>query len=142
MAKVGKIRVDQLEVTVAGVLSDFLYVSDESVKLAAEDAAEELAGDVRAKAPARTGAYKSQIDSRGEGGYGRGKHGAQVYINGDRYRLGHLLEKGHRKGGWAARGHASRKGGRVPPSPPGGHWKPAADRAPEVLVRKIKERLS
>ena len=123
------------------------YVTVKSYEELSKMAADIVADVVAAKAPVRTGEYKSQIDSGEGSARGKGRYSAKVFVNGGKYRIAHLLEHGHAKGGWAAgyrkgnKGHASRKGGRVPPSPPGGHWKPAADVAPEILVQKIKEGL-
>lgn len=147
MAKVGKIKIDALASTVMKELDNYAYIAGETVNKAVKEAADEVADVVAAKAPVRTGEYKSQIDSGEGSARGKGRYSAKVFVNGGKYRIAHLLEHGHAKGGWAVgyrkgnKGHASRKGGRVPPSPPDGHWKPAADVAPEILVQKIKEGL-
>ena len=131
MAKVRRVSIDKLSEAIAEELKDYAYVAEEVVNRAVKEAAEELAGEVRASAPTRTGTYKSQIAAGAHRQKGEHKHVSHVYVDGDRYRIGHLLEHGH----------ASRNGGRVNPSPRGGHWKPAAEKAPEVLARKIKEGL-
>lgn len=148
MAKVGRIKIDQLADAIMSELDDYVYVANETVNKAVTAAAEEVSGEVAARAPSRTGDYKGQIDAGPSNKRGKGQFGAHVFVNGGKYRIAHLLEHGHAKGGWAAgkrknskNGHASTKGGRVNPSPAGGHWGPAAEKAPEVLIRKIKEGL-
>lgn len=135
MAKLGRGSIDRLSDAIMEELKDYAYVANTAVDKAVVDTAKELSGKVQAEAPVKNGAYKSQISYEESGK--KGKAGARVFVDGDRYRIAHLLEKGHKT-------HASASGGRkafVDPSPPSGHWKPADDQAPEILVRKIKENL-
>lgn len=96
------------------------------IRAEVEQAAEDIKRDISAKSPTgRTGKYAKgwKIDKQDT----RSKV-VRVVHNKPRYMLVHLLEKGH----------ASRNGGRVSPSPAGGHVKPVAEKRLQEMVRNFE----
>ena len=94
MAKLGRVSIDRLSDAIMEELKDYAYVANTAVDKAVVDTAKELSGKVQAEAPVKTGTYKGQISYEESGK--KGKAGARVFVDGDRYRIAHLLEKGHR----------------------------------------------
>lgn len=125
MAK--RINVDKFVSAVLEELDEYAVLTQDALAEAIEETAEETAKAVSDKAAVRTGKYKESIT------YGKvGKHGSTaVYAEAPEYRLTHLLEKGH----------ASRNGGRVQPSPQGGHWQAPSEAVPDKLVSKLKGKM-
>lgn len=129
MAKVGRrVKVDQMSAAIRDILEEFDgYISGVVVEKAVHETAEETAKLVSSAAPAKSGAYRSSITS----GYPQRKRKAYtetVYAEKPKYRLTHLLE----------RGHATRNGGRTAAFP---HWESGENGIAERLVSKIKEAL-
>lgn len=97
----GKVRVDELVSAVMGELDDFGgYVTDTAIKEAVRKTSEEAVKELKSTSPRRPGSgkYASEWTSDPEGRPKRDQYTEIVY-NDQRYRLTHLLEKGHRKRG-------------------------------------------
>lgn len=95
----GKVRVDELVSAVMGELDDFGgYVTDTAIKEAVRKTSEEAVKELKSTSPRRSGKYASEWTSDPEGRPKRDQYTEIVY-NDQRYRLTHLLEKGHRKRG-------------------------------------------
>lgn len=101
----------------------------EAVKADAKEVANETRRKIRNEAPKRTGDYrknwavKKSFESANEIRY-------TVYNKAPTYRLTHLLEAGHEK---------SNHAGRVGPTPPGGHIKPAEEWAQREFEKRIEK---
>lgn len=127
----GKVSIDKLSDALADILDDYAVVTSEDVREAAEKTAAETVRMIQGNAPVKSGAYKSSITA--ENSYRKRDKGAYVVHAGeDGYRIAHLLEKGHAKAG----------GGRVGPSPSGGHWAPAEMSAVDTFINLVKEKIS
>lgn len=112
------IPIEQLAAAVNKQLETFANATDEIVASSVEEVAKATVQRLKETSPRRTGVYaNSWRASKLKGG----KHysGRVVFAANGEYRLTHLLEHGH----------AKVNGGRVSPSPPGGHIEPAEQEA-------------
>lgn len=119
------ITVLDFESTINSILAEYKDVINADVATATKQVAREAVRNVQAKAPARTGAYKSSISSRVEekgGNYAK----SVVYAKDPHYRLTHLLEFGH----------AKVNGGRTKAFP---HWAEAEQTAINDFEKKLRE---
>lgn len=127
-----RVKIDGVHFAITEELEEFGKLCDDAVESAVVETAKESSKELQAASRSTFG---------GTGAYARGwtykkepavalDHRAIVY-NRDKYRLTHLLEKGHKKVLW---GH--RKGGRVAGRP---HIKPVEEKAQVEFVRRIKE---
>ena len=99
-----KINIDQFADYIAKELANYTIAVADDVKQAAEDVAENMLSDIKGDAPVRKGKgggkYKRamRIKTAYESNYDLRK---VWYVQKPRYRLSHLLEKGHalRRGG-------------------------------------------
>lgn len=99
----GKVRVDELVSAVMGELDDFGgYVTNTAIKEAVRKTSEEAVKELHSTSPRRSGKYASEWTSD-PGGRPKADQYTEIVYNDQRYRLTHLLEKGHRKRG----GHGS-----------------------------------
>ena len=131
-----KIAVDQLANEISKTLKDFEGATDEAVQRGVLDTAEEAVKELRVARP--TGSEGSPAGKYGSWskynkGWGikassRGKKTEAVVHNKTKYRLTHLLEKGH----------AKVNGGRTQSFP---HIAPVADKSEKWLVENIKKRV-
>lgn len=119
------ITVLDFESTINSILAEYKDVINADVATATKQVAREAVRNVQAKAPTRTGAYKSSISSRVEekgGNYVK----SVVYAKDPHYRLTHLLEHGH----------AKLNGGRTRAFP---HWAEAEQTAINDFEKKLRE---
>lgn len=126
-----KIAVDQLANEISKTLKAFEGATDEAVKSGVLDTAEEAVKELRAANPQGSGDYSSWKDyNRGWGikASVRGKKTEATVHNKTKYRLTHLLEKGH----------AKVNGGRTRAFP---HIAPVADKCEKWLVENVKKRV-
>ena len=125
------IAVDQLANEISKTLKAFEGATDEAVKSGVLDTAEEAVKELRAANPPGSGDYSSWKDyNRGWGikASVRGKKTEATVHNKTKYRLTHLLEKGH----------AKVNGGRTRAFP---HIAPVADKCEKWLVENVKKRV-
>lgn len=125
------IAVDQLANEISKTLKAFEGATDEAVKSGVLDTAEEAVKELRAANPQGSGDYSSWKDyNRGWGikASVRGKKTEATVHNKTKYRLTHLLEKGH----------AKVNGGRTRAFP---HIAPVADKCEKWLVENVKKRV-
>lgn len=130
------IAVDQLANEISKTLKAFEGATDEAVKSGVLDTAEEAVKELRAARPTGSegspaGKYSSWKDyNRGWGMKAsfRGKKTEATVHNKTKYRLTHLLEKGH----------AKVNGGRTQSFP---HIAPVADKCEKWLVENVKKRV-
>lgn len=95
----GKVRVDELVSAVTGELDEFGgYVTNTAIKEAVRKTSEEAVKELRGSSPRRSGKYASEWTSD-PGGRPKADQYTEIVYNDQRYRLTHLLEKGHRKRG-------------------------------------------
>lgn len=99
----------------------------------AEDVAKEATQKLKKESPKREGKSKHEYSKhwRYKVENGRVTAGAIIYGASPTYRLAHLLEYGH----------AKRGGGRVNPSPEGGHIKPVEEWADKQIVERIARKI-
>jgi hypothetical protein len=118
------IDIDALADTIAKELSSYTVEVAEKVKAAADETAKELLENTRAAAPERKGKYKKAmaIKTTREGEFEKTN---TWYVKAPHYRLAHLLEKGH----------AKRKGGRVPAFP---HIERNAEAAKQSFSERVE----
>lgn len=107
-------------------LQDYNYDVADAVDKAATDCAKEMAKEIRATAPRRTGAYAKGWRSKVTQNPGRGQKVLTVY-NATDYQLAHLLEKPHKK---------RNNRGTVQPHP---HIAPANEKWQAEFERRCKE---
>lgn len=126
-----RVSVDGLTVEISKILDEYTdeqtHIVQDTIREVAEDTVKELK---RTSPNGKRRARKYRNGWRVKHGKSRIGISSTVY-NATNGQLTHLLENGH----------ASRNGGRVSPSPSGGHIAPANDKAQSELVRKLKERL-
>ena len=126
-----KIAVDQLANEISKTLKDFEGATDEAVERGVLDTAEEAVKELRVADPPGSGQYGSW--KKYNSGWGikaskRGKKTDAIVHNKTKYRLTHLLEKGH----------AKVNGGRTRAFP---HIAPVADKSEKWLVDNIRKRV-
>ena len=119
--------IDNLAEEVMKGLQEYCELADDEMKKAVRKAATSVKKEISANAPKRTGAYaKSWTSSRVK----ETSHNLQMTVHSrNRYRLAHLLEKGH----------AKRGGGRVEGHP---HIAPAEKNGEELLENLIRKAIS
>lgn len=120
-----KITADKLAAQVGKVLSEYQDATFDVVKKAVDSSSKQAVNDLKTDSPKRTGAYAKDWASKKDRQSKQWAYSKTVY-NKRRYRLTHLLEKGHRKV----------NGGRVAARP---HIERVEQEAIEELVREIKE---
>ncbi|MEE5994710.1 MAG: HK97 gp10 family phage protein [Oscillospiraceae bacterium] len=119
--------IDNLAEEVMKGLQEYCELADDEMKKAVRKTATSVKKEISANAPKRTGAYaKSWTSSRVK----ETSHNLQMTVHSrNRYRLAHLLEKGH----------AKRGGGRVEGHP---HIAPAEKNGEELLENLIRKAIS
>ena len=119
--------IDNLAEEVMKGLQEYCELADDEMKKAVRKTATSVKKEISANAPKRTGAYaKSWTSSRVK----ETSHNLQMTVHSrNRYRLAHLLEKGH----------AKRGGGRVEGHP---HIAPAEKNGEELLENLIRKVIS
>lgn len=118
------VEADRFGATLEQILGELADEVDEASDRAVRKSAQKGRREAEAGSPRRTGEYAAGWS------YRVGKDGGERYAeigNSDKPGLVHLLEKGHARVG----------GGRVAPSPPGGHVAPAADAAFDELWEQV-----
>lgn len=120
------IKVDELAAEIVDAMEEYKDLVDDEMKKAVRKTANAVKKDISTNAPKRTGEYaKSWKTKKVE----EDSHSLKMAVHSkDRYRIAHLLEKGH----------AKRNGGRVAGIP---HIEPAEERGTEMLEKLIKEAL-
>ena len=125
-----KIAVDQLANEISKTLKDFEGATDEAVQRGVLDTAEEAVKELRVADPPESGDYSKWSKNYNKGwtikASKRGKKTDAIVHNKTKYRLTHLLEKGH----------AKVNGGRTRAFP---HIAPVADKSEKWLVENIKK---
>ena len=119
--------IDNLAEEVMKGLQEYCELADDEMKKAVRKTATSVKKEISANAPNRTGAYaKSWTSSKVK----ETSHNLQMTVHSrNRYRLAHLLEKGH----------AKRGGGRVQGRP---HIAPAEKNGEELLETLIRKAIS
>ena len=119
--------IDNLAAEVMKGLQEYSELADDEMKKAVRKTATSVKKEISANAPKRTGAYaKSWTSSKVR----ETSHNLQMTVHSrNRYRLAHLLEKGH----------AKRGGGRVEGHP---HIAPAEKNGEELLENLIRKAIS
>lgn len=119
--------IDNLAAEVMKGLQEYSELADDEMKKAVRKTATSVKKEISANAPKRTGAYaKSWTSSKVK----ETSHNLQMTVHSrNRYRLAHLLEKGH----------AKRGGGRVQGKP---HIAPAEKNGEELLETLIRKAIS
>ena len=119
--------IDNLAAEVMKGLQEYSELADDEMKKAVRKTATSVKKEISANAPKRTGAYaKSWTSSKVR----ETSHNLQMTVHSrNRYRLAHLLEKGH----------AKRGGGRVQGKP---HIAPAEKNGEELLETLIRKAIS
>ena len=119
--------IDNLAEEVMKGLQEYSELADDEMKKAVRKTATSVKKEISANAPKRTGAYaKSWTSSKVK----ETSHNLQMTVHSrNRYRLAHLLEKGH----------AKRGGGRVQGKP---HIAPAEKNGEELLETLIRKAIS
>lgn len=95
-----KVKIDGLENACAKALDDYRKVTFDALKRAIDKTARETVSTIKGKAPRRTGAYAGDWTSR-KSSETSSEYGRTVY-NRRHYQLAHLLEHGHKIGGYVA----------------------------------------
>lgn len=120
------IEADRFGATLEQVLGDVARDVDAVSRSAVRKAADRGVEEVSSRSPVRTGGYREGWSRRVR----KTPEGWSAEVGNDRKPgLAHLLEKGHARVG----------GGRVAPSPPGGHVAPAADAAFGELWEQVSK---
>ena len=124
------IKIDQLAAEVNKQLAAFAGATDDIVETSAEDVAKATVQQLKTTSPKLTGKYaRSWTIYRPKSGPYR--HTKIVHAGDGEYRLTHLLEYGH----------AKVNGGRVQPSPAGGHIEPAEQAAIADFEAEIRRKV-
>lgn len=92
-----KITIDKLQDAIMAELNDFDVVTGETVRRAAQNAADKAVDELHSTSPSRTGKYAASWTHEAEGRPKSHKYTETVYAAAPEYRLTHLLEKGHAK---------------------------------------------
>lgn len=118
------IEADRFGATLEQILGEIADKVDEGSGRAVRKSAQKGMREAKAGSPERTGEYAAGWSYRAR----KTPEGWSAEVgNSDKPGLVHLLEKGHARVG----------GGRVAPSPPGGHVAPAADAAFDELWEQV-----
>lgn len=120
------IDTNRLAAEVLAALNGYAETTVDAVKEAAAETAEDCVRDLKATSPARTGKYRKGW--RAKKAFESGLAVRYTVHNKTRYRLTHLLEKGH----------AKRGGGRTAAIP---HIAPAERRAIDAFYRRVRRSL-
>ena len=108
-------------------LTEYADLADTAMKKAVRKTAKSVKDEISANAPKRTGTYAKSWSSKK---IKENSHSLEMTVHSkNRYRLAHLLEKGH----------AKRGGGRVSGRP---HIAPAEENGVKMLEKLIEEALS
>ncbi|MBQ8434654.1 MAG: HK97 gp10 family phage protein [Oscillospiraceae bacterium] len=119
--------IDNLADEIMKGLTEYVDLTDESMKKAVRKTATSVKKEISANAPKKTGAYAKSWTSKKTK---ENSHSLEMTVHSkNRYRLAHLLEKGH----------AKRGGGRVSGRP---HIAPAEENGVQMLENLIEEALS
>ena len=130
-----KVKVDDLAKAIEQSLKDFEGVTEDACTEGLLDTAQEAVKELRLVHPSGTPRYQSWAD------YNKGwsidltkkkKSVMSIIHNKTKYRLAHLLEKGH------ALKHGGRKVGEADPFP---HIAPIDEKAQKELLENIKKRI-
>lgn len=125
-----QIKPEELTAELEKILIKYGEACDAAVEKAAKSAMTELVEATKKDAPFNEHSkehYRDQIASK-QTGRGKHKHSYLWYVNGDKYRVSHLLDKGH----------AKRGGGRVEGD---GHVTNNAKRIIAEYEKKVKEEI-
>lgn len=119
--------IDNLADEIMKGLTEYADLTDESMKKAVRKTATEVKKEISSNAPKKTGAYAKSWTAKKTK---ENSHSLEMTVHSkNRYRLAHLLEKGH----------AKRGGGRVAGKP---HIAPAEENGVQLLENLIEEALS
>ena len=119
--------IDNLADEIMKGLTEYVDLTDESMKKAVRKTATSVKKEISANAPKKTGGYAKSWTSKKTK---ENSHSLEMTVHSkNRYRLAHLLEKGH----------AKRGGGRVSGRP---HIAPAEENGVQMLENLIEEALS
>ena len=98
MVSMVNVQIDQLATTLSTQLTKWNKNVEENIKKAVDDTMKQLVADTKRDAPVRTGKYKESISSKVTIKK-NGEYQKTWYVKAPRYRLTHVLEKGHKKRG-------------------------------------------
>ena len=119
--------IDDMASEIMSGLQEYADLADTEMKKAVKKTATEVKKEIAANAPVKSGRYKKSWTTKTAK---ENSHTLEMTVySKDRYRLAHLLEKGH----------AKRNGGRVSGKP---HIAPAEAHGEELLTQMIEEALS
>ena len=119
--------IDNLTDEIMKGLTEYVDLTDESMKKAVRKTATSVKKEISANAPKKTGAYAKSWTSKKTK---ENSHSLEMTVHSkNKYQLAHLLEKGH----------AKRGGGRVAGKP---HIAPAEENGVQMLEKLIEEVLS
>lgn len=129
-----KVKVDDFYEAATNILDDYVDATREEVKEAVKEVSKESASIVKDHVPSNWSSdYKNQIKASSPKISG-GAYVSWVHMNGDKYRLAHLLEYGHatvKK----LNNNTKQRANAYP------HFKYGADYANDTLPDRIKEKL-
>ena len=118
--------IDDMAVEIMKGLTEYADLADTEMKKAVKKTATSVKKEISANAPKRTGKYAKSWTAKKTK---ENSHSLEMTVHSkNRYRLAHLLEKGH----------AKRGGGRVSGRP---HIAPAEENGVQMLENLIKEAL-
>lgn len=126
------VEIGEFSIAIASALEDYKYKVDEGTKKAVSQVAKESANVIREHIPSNwSSEYKKQIKATTPS-IQRGNYVSYVHMNGDKYRIAHLLENGHAliKGG--------RTIGNVKAFP---HFKYGEEYAERELQKRLEEEI-
>ena len=98
MVSMANVQIDQLATTLSTNLTKWSKNVEENVRKAVDDTMKQLVADTKRDAPVRTGDYKNSISSKVTIKK-NGEYQKTWYVKAPKYRLTHVLEKGHKKRG-------------------------------------------
>ena len=119
--------IDNLADDIMAGLQEYAQLADDAMKTAVKKTAASVKKEISANAPKDTGSYEKSWTAKKTKESSRSLE--MTVHSKNRYRLAHLLEKGH----------AKRGGGRISGKP---HIAPAEENGEEMLENLIKEALS
>ena len=91
-----KIRADELAQAVVKELTEFENATEKVVKTAIDGAAKNAVSALKSDSPKRTGKYAKSWAEKADKSKNASVYTRVVYSKAPRYRLTHLLEKGHK----------------------------------------------